>query len=352
MAPIILGLKKQSSLEVKVAVTAQHREMLDQVLKVFGILPDIDLNIMMPNQSLANLTSRLISSLDQTISEVRPDIVLAQGDTTTVMVSALASFYRNIPFGHIEAGLRTRDLRNPFPEELNRVIVGRIAKWHFAPTESARNNLLGEGAFDTDIYVTGNTVIDALKLVDEVADDLVKKSASSMRMILVTTHRRESFGEPFERICKALLAILDQNKDVEILYPVHPNPKIKEPAYRFFAGHPRVLLCDPLDYIPFVAAMKSSYLIISDSGGIQEEAPALGKPVLVLREETERPEAVSEGVVKLVGTSSEKIIEECQILLDDHVAYRHMARGASPYGDGRASERIIDVLVRYLTMKK
>jgi UDP-N-acetylglucosamine 2-epimerase (non-hydrolysing) len=352
MAPLILSLKKQSSLDVKVVVTAQHREMLDQVLRVFGISPDIDLNIMTPNQSLSHLTSRLISSLDLTISEIKPDIILAQGDTTTVMASALTSFYRNIPFGHVEAGLRTRDLKNPFPEELNRVVVGRIAKWHFAPTESARNNLLDEGTSDTDIYVTGNTVIDALKLVDEVTDCIVAKSASTMKKILVTTHRRESFGEPFERICKALLAILDRNKDVEILYPVHPNPKIKESAYRFFAGHPRILLCDPLDYVPFVAAMKSSYLIISDSGGIQEEAPALGKPVLVLREETERPEAVSEGVVKLVGTSSEKIIEECQILLDDHVAYSYMARGVSPYGDGRASQRIIDVLVRYLMMKE
>ena len=351
MAPIILGLKKQSLFDIKVAVTAQHREMLDQVLRVFEIIPDIDLDIMRSNQSLSDLTSRLISNLDLAISKVLPDIILAQGDTTTVMASALASFYRNIPFGHVEAGLRTHDLKNPFPEELNRVMVGRIAKWHFAPTERARNNLLAEGTSDADIYLTGNTVIDALKIVDKVADDLAAQSTSPLRRILVTTHRRESFGEPFERICKALLAILDQNEDVEILYPVHPNPKIKESAHHFFDGHPRVILCDPLDYVPFVAAMKSSYLIISDSGGVQEEAPALGKPVLVLRDETERPEAISEGVVKLVGTRSEKIIEECQILLDDDVTYRHMARGASPYGDGYASERIIDVLRRYLTVK-
>jgi len=351
MAPIILGLKKQSLFDIKVVVTAQHREMLDQVLSVFEISPDIDLDIMRANQSLSELTSRLISNLDLTISKVLPDIILAQGDTTTVMVSALASFYRNIPFGHVEAGLRTHDLKNPFPEEFNRVTVGRIAKWHFAPTQSARNNLLAEGTPDADIFVTGNTVIDALKIVDKAADDLAAQSISSMRRILVTTHRRESFGEPFKRICKALLAILDQNKDVEIFYPVHPNPKIKETAYQFFASHPRVILCDPLDYVPFVAAMKSSYLIISDSGGVQEEAPALGKPVLVLREETERPEAISEGVAKLVGTKSEKIIEECQLLLDDELAYRQMARGASPYGDGKASERIIDVLERYLRVK-
>lgn len=352
MAPIILGLKKQNSFDIKVVVTAQHREMLDQVLKVFGIIPDIDLDIMRSNQSLSELTSRLILNLDLVISQIMPNIILAQGDTTTVMVSALASFYRNIPFGHVEAGLRTGDFQNPFPEEFNRVIVGRIARWHFAPTENARRNLIDEKVPIESIYVTGNTVIDSLKLVDKLANDIVSKPAHAARRILVTIHRRESFGEPFDRICTALLTILDRNKDVEILYPVHPNPHIKDSAYRFFGKHSRVKLCEPLDYVPFVAAMKSAYLIISDSGGVQEEAPALGKPVLVLRDETERPEAIDEGVVKLVGTRPEKIIEECQFLLDSQVAYRLMARGASPYGDGLASERIIDVLSQYLMIQK
>lgn len=344
MAPVILQLKKQPGFGVRVLATAQHRHLLDQVMKVFDIEPDIDLDIMRPNQALTTLTARLLLDLDDVLLAEKPDAVLAQGDTTTVMTVALACFYHKIPFGHVEAGLRTWDMQNPFPEEMNRVIAGRLAKWHFAPTESSRQNLLREGVADADIVVTGNTVIDALLSVADRDAELPVKLYPSMRLILVTAHRRENFGEPFERVCHALLALLERNPDVQVLYPVHPNPNVRETAHRLLGGHPRVVLCDPLDYLPFVTAMKRAYLIMSDSGGVQEEAPALGKPVLVLRHETERPEAVEEGVVKLVGTDLDTIVSEAQRLLDDESAYRAMARGVSPYGDGHASGRIVAVL--------
>ena len=347
MAPVILALKKNTAFEVRVLATAQHRHLLDQVMKVFDITPDIDLDIMRPNQALATLTSRLLLDLDEVLLAEKPDAVIAQGDTTTVMTVALACFYHKIPFGHVEAGLRTWDMQNPFPEEMNRVIAGRLAKWHFAPTESSRQNLLREGVSDTDIVVTGNTVIDALLSVADRAMELPVELDPTKLLILVTAHRRENFGEPFERVCRALLTLLEQNQDIQVLYPVHPNPNVRDTAHRLLGSHPRVVLCDPLDYLPFVAAMKRAYLILSDSGGVQEEAPALGKPVLVLRHETERPEAVEEGVVKLVGTDYVAIVSEAQRLLDDESAYRAMARGVSPYGDGHAAERIVKVLLDY-----
>lgn len=347
MAPVILALKKQLDLNVRVLATAQHRHLLDQVVTVFDIVPDIDLNIMRPNQDLTTLTARLLLDLDDVLLAEKPDAVLAQGDTTTVMSVALACFYHKIPFGHVEAGLRTWDMQNPFPEEMNRVIAGRLAKWHFAPTESSRQNLLREGVADADIIVTGNTVIDALLSVADRDAELPVELDPTKRLILVTAHRRENFGEPFERVCRALLALLERNPDVQVLYPVHPNPNVRDTAHRLLGSHPRVVLCDPLDYLPFVAAMKRAYLILSDSGGVQEEAPALGKPVLVLRHETERPEAVDEGVVKLVGTDFDAIVSEAQLLLDDETAYRAMARGVSPYGDGHAAERIVKVLRDY-----
>jgi UDP-N-acetylglucosamine 2-epimerase (non-hydrolysing) len=344
MAPVILALKNHSDLDVRVLATAQHRHLLDQVMKVFDIEPDIDLNIMRPNQALTTLTARLLLDLDDVLLAEKPDAVLAQGDTTTVMTVALTCFYHKIPFGHVEAGLRTWDMQNPFPEEMNRVIAGRLAKWHFAPTESSRQNLLREGVADADIVVTGNTVIDALLSVVNRDVELPVELDQNKRLILVTAHRRENFGEPFERVCRALLTLLERNPDVQVLYPVHPNPNVHETAHRLLGEHPRVVLCDPLDYLPFVAAMKRAYLILSDSGGVQEEAPALGKPVLVLRHETERPEAVQEGVVKLVGTDFDVIVAEAQRLLDDESAYRAMARGISPYGDGHSAERIVETL--------
>lgn len=347
MAPLINALKGEPWADCRVLATAQHRQMLDQVLGLFGIEPDIDLNIMRPNQSLVELTSRLLVEVDQVLDAERPDAVVAQGDTTTVMTVALACFYRRIPFGHVEAGLRTWDMQNPFPEEMNRVIAGRIARWHFAPTASSRENLLREGIADSEISQTGNTVIDALLDVVERCDHLMPAVQAGKRLVLVTSHRRENFGKPFEEICRAIRHLVETNEDIEVLYPVHPNPNVRDIAHRMLGTLPRVTLTEPLDYLPFVAAMKRAYLILSDSGGVQEEAPALGKPVLVLRRETERPEAVDAGVVKLVGPDYERIVSEAQRLLDDPEAYRSMARGVSPYGDGHASERIVKVLREY-----
>jgi UDP-N-acetylglucosamine 2-epimerase (non-hydrolysing) len=344
MAPVILSLKAEPWADVRVLATAQHRHMLDQVMTLFQIEPDIDLNIMRPNQALTTLTARLLLELDKVLLSEKPDVVLAQGDTTTVMAVALACFYHRIPFGHVEAGLRTWDMQNPFPEEANRVIAGKLARWHFAPTESSRQNLLREGIMDSDIVVTGNTVIDALLMT--AAKDLEPgiELDPEKRLVLITSHRRENFGEPFRNICRALQTLAARNPDVQFLYPVHPNPNIKDVAYEMLGNSSNIHLCAPLDYAPFVAAMKRSYLIISDSGGVQEEAPALGKPVLVLRDETERPEAVEQGVVKLVGPNYERIVEEAQRLLDNESAYQAMARGISPYGDGRSAERIVKVL--------
>lgn len=347
MAPVIIQLKQQSWAEVRVLATAQHREMLDQVMEFFAISPDIDLNIMQPNQSLTTLTARLLQELQAVLSNEKPDVVLVQGDTTTVMSVTMACFYHRIPVGHVEAGLRTWDMNNPFPEEANRVITGKLAKWHFAPTEGAKENLLTEGVGECDIIVTGNTVIDALYMAAERELKLGVDIAHDKRLILVTAHRRENFGKPFVEICRALKTLAEKNPDVQFLYPVHPNPNVKQIAHEFLGSLSNVVLCEPLDYAPFVAAMKLAYLVLTDSGGVQEEAPALGKPVLVLREETERPEAVREGVVKLIGPHHDRIVGEVQKLLDSPEEYALMARGISPYGDGKAAARIVQTLRKH-----
>jgi UDP-N-acetylglucosamine 2-epimerase (non-hydrolysing) len=345
MAPVILALQRSPAIDCRILATAQHRHMLDQVLAFFALRPDADLDIMRPNQSLPELTARLLVALDEVLAREQPDAVLAQGDTTTVMAVALACFYRRIPFGHVEAGLRTWDMQNPFPEEANRVIAGRLAKWHFAPTRSSRDNLVKEGIADQDIVVTGNTVIDALLMAAERELPLTVDVPSGRRMVLVTAHRRENFGAPFREICAALRTLAERNPDVAFVYPVHPNPNVKDVAHELLGNLRNFTLCEPLDYAPFVAAMKRAHFIISDSGGVQEEAPALGKPVLVLRDETERPEAVDEGVVRLVGPHRQAIVDSAQELLDDPRAYAAMARGVSPYGDGQAASRIVRVLL-------
>ena len=343
MAPVILALKNESWAKVRVLATAQHREMLDQVLNLFNIGSDIDLDIMRPNQALSSLTAKLLLKIDDVLEAEDPDGVLIQGDTTSILALALACFYRRIPAGHVEAGLRTGNIRNPFPEEANRVIASRLVQWHFAPTESSRWNLVREGVSETDITVTGNTVIDALMLMAENSPDLELGLDPSRRVILVTFHRRENFGDPLREICRALQTLARRNPDIEVLCPVHPNPNVKAIAHEMLIAR-NIHLCSPLDYASFVAAMKRAYIVVSDSGGVQEEAPALGKPVLVLRHETERPEAVDEGVVKLVGTDHDRIVEEVQRLLDDESVYLAMARKVSPYGDGQSAERIVKVL--------
>lgn len=344
MAPVILALQNEPWAEVRVLATAQHREMLKQVLNLFSIEPDIDLDIMRVNQPLALLTSRILQNVDDVLMAEKPDLVLVQGDTTTVFAVSLACFYHKIPIGHIEAGLRTWDVYNPFPEEVNRVFVSKLANWHFAPTESARLNLLKEGVLEKHIIVTGNTVIDALLMMAKQSIQLQLKINPNKRLILLTIHRRENFGEPLANICRALHTLAIDNPDVEFLYPVHPNPKVHDVVYSLLSNVQNIILCDPMDYEQFIAAMQKSYFIISDSGGVQEEAPALGKPVLVVREETERPEAVEQGMAKLIGSNYDKIITEVQALLDDDVAYRAMAKGISPYGDGKSASRTINTL--------
>ncbi|QNQ41346.1 non-hydrolyzing UDP-N-acetylglucosamine 2-epimerase [Brucella intermedia] len=347
MAPIILGLKNATWAHVRVLATAQHRDMLDQVLEFFNILPDIDLNIMQPNQSLTALTARLLLALDDVLLSEKPDVVLVQGDTTTVMAVTMSCFYNRIPVAHVEAGLRTWDIQNPFPEEANRVIATKLASWHFAPTIGARDNLIRDGVRKDKIVVTGNTVIDALLMTAELNLPLDINLNNSKRMVLVTAHRRENFGAPFREICRALKTIAENNRDVQFLYPVHPNPNVRNIAHNFFSSLDNFVLCEPLEYASFVAAMKRAHFIITDSGGVQEEAPALGKPVLVLRKDTERPEAVADRAVKLVGSEYENIVGEVQLLLDDPAVYASMARGVSPYGDGHAAERIIAILRKH-----
>ncbi len=349
MAPVVKAFKQTNDFDVCVLATAQHRDLLDQAFALFNIHADFDLNVMTPGQTLPELTARLMVSIDKTLSEANPDLVIAQGDTTTVFVTSLACFYRKIPFAHLEAGLRTHDLYSPFPEEANRVLAGNLAQLHFAPTEVSRQNLLREGMDDKGIFVTGNTVIDALLETAEKTFPLAISLDVNQRLVLVTAHRRENFGEPIQQICKALLHLVEKFSDVIILFPVHPNPNIRAVTDELLGGHERIHLVAPFDYGPFVAAMKSAYLILSDSGGVQEEAPALGKPVLVMRQDTERPEAVTEGVVKLIGTKCEDIVREASLLLSDNAAYKAMAKGASPYGDGHASERIVDIVRQYFS---
>ncbi|MGU8077141.1 non-hydrolyzing UDP-N-acetylglucosamine 2-epimerase [Burkholderia pyrrocinia] len=344
MAPVIRMLRESAELEPVVIATAQHRDMLDQVLDIFDIKPDYDLDLMRPNQRLAGLTSRLIAALDEVIKQSAVSALLVQGDTTSVLAASLVSFYNSIPVGHVEAGLRTRDLHNPFPEEMNRVVTGRLADWHFAPTAASAQNLLNEGVPADAVFMTGNTVIDALLDARRHPDKVPRQVADGRRLMLVTTHRRENFGEPIRRVCEAILVLLKHNPTLDVLFPVHPNPNVSSDVRDWLGGHPQVELCRPLDYLSFIAAMEASHLILSDSGGVQEEAPALGKPVLVLREETERPEAVSAGVAALVGTDTARIVETVEQLLADPVAYGQMARGASPYGDGFAARRIVAIL--------
>lgn len=347
MAPIIRALEKSQQLKPIVIAAAQHREMLDQVLQAFSITPDYDLDVMRPNQKLARLTSRLIESLDDAVNKIAPSAMLVQGDTTSVLAASLVAAYNAIPLGHVEAGLRTNDMRNPFPEEMNRVVVGRLARWHFAPTPAAAQNLLGERVPAETVFMTGNTVIDAL--FDARRRTQTRPVAPNRKMMLVTTHRRENFGEPLKRICAAVLELLERNPDLDVLFPVHPNPNVAAVVRHALGGHPRVELCDPLNYLEFIAAMEAAYIILSDSGGVQEEAPALSKPVLVLRETTERPEAVLFGVADLVGTDTASIVEKAHRLLTDPAAYSRMAQGASPYGDGYAAKRIVATLEQALT---
>ncbi|MGS3290878.1 non-hydrolyzing UDP-N-acetylglucosamine 2-epimerase [Klebsiella michiganensis] len=354
MAPLVHALAKDPHFEAKVCVTAQHREMLDQVLKLFSIAPEYDLNIMQPGQGLTEITCRILEGLKPVLESFKPDVVLVHGDTTTTMAASLAAFYQRIPVGHVEAGLRTVDLSSPWPEEGNRTLTGHLATYHFAPTETSRQNLLRENIADNRITVTGNTVIDALFWVrDRVLSDEALHNeltqrypflANGKKMILVTGHRRESFGRGFEQICHALAEIAANNPDVQIVYPVHLNPNVSEPVKRILGHVENVILIEPQDYLPFVWLMNRAWLILTDSGGIQEEAPSLGKPVLVMREMTERPEAVSAGTVCLVGTDSQRIVNEVTRLLQDESAYQAMSRAHNPYGDGHACHRILSAL--------
>lgn len=344
MAPVIRALANAGWARPYVLLTAQHRELLDQVMRLFDIRADDDLNVMRPNQQLPALTAQLMTALDAALERARPDAVLAQGDTTTVLCTALASFYRRIPFGHVEAGLRTGDLDYPFPEEANRVLASRLARWHFAPTETARGNLLREGIAAATIHVTGNTVIDALLDVAPRAGGVDLSFVRGRKLILLTAHRRENFGQPLVEIFSAVRDLVCMFEDIVVLYPVHPNPHVRGPAEQLLGGHPRIELTAPLDYEPFVAAMKAAFLVLTDSGGVQEEAPALGKPVLVLRDETERPEAVEAGAVELVGPNRARIVERVGGLVKDRSLYEAMSKKVSPYGDGHAAERIARIL--------
>lgn len=352
MCPLVLEMRKYPDyIEPIVAVTAQHREMLDQVLELFGIKPDYDLNIMASGQTLYDITTRALTGLKEVIEEAKPDMVLVHGDTTTTFAGALAAFYAQVPVGHVEAGLRTGNKYSPYPEEMNRKLTGSIADMHFAPTATSRENLLKENVSRDSIVVTGNTVIDALqttvKANYEFADaDFNKIFARGNRLILVTTHRRENLGEPMRNVYKALRKVLETHTDVEAIFPVHKNPKVREIVQEELGGLDRVHLIEPMDYEPFANLMGKVDIVLTDSGGIQEEAPALGKPVLVLRDTTERPEAVDAGTVKLIGTAYDDVLRETNLLLDDPQHYQKMAEAANPYGDGKACERIIKVILQ------
>lgn len=355
IAPLVQQLYAHPDIDAKVCVTAQHREMLDQVLELFEIEPDYDLNIMMPGQTLTDITVNILKGMESVLHQCKPDAVLVHGDTTTTQAASLAAFYQQIPVGHVEAGLRTGNLYSPWPEEANRKLTGVLTKWHFAPTEQSRQNLLAESVLNQNIHVTGNTVIDALLEVRQKLEtnaELNQKIAADFpflnndkKMILVTGHRRESHGSGFERICQALANTAREFKNVQIVYPVHLNPNVREPVNRLLAGIDNIHLIEPLDYAPFVYLMNRASIILTDSGGVQEEGPSLGKPILVMRETTERPEAVEAGTVKLVGTDVEQIVNSCATLLTDQSAYDKMSFAHNPYGDGKASQRIIDALL-------
>lgn len=354
MAPVVLQLAATAGVESRVCVTAQHRQMLDQVLSVFKIVPDIDLNLMRPDQSLADLTAGILTHLDPVLKFEKPDWVLVQGDTTTVMTTALLCYYNRIRVGHVEAGLRTDDKWQPFPEEINRRIAGVVADLHFAPTQHARRNLLREGVPDERIVVTGNPVIDALQQIvthpmPTETQELLDQTGirpGGRRLVLVTAHRRENFGKPLADICEALRGLAEQYSDsIHLIYPVHLNPNVQQPVYQLLAGVPNITLLPPLDYLPMVHLMKRATLVLTDSGGIQEEATGLGVPTLVLREVTERPEGLEAGVLKLVGSDPARIVRESARLLDDPDAHAAMAQAANPFGDGHAAERIVKALV-------
>ena len=348
MAPLVLRLRQ--SLEVKVCVTGQHRQMLDQVLGLFQIVPDYDLNLMKPNQNLANLTAEVLNGVTQILQNRKFDWVLVQGDTTSTMAGAMAAFYQKVRVGHVEAGLRTYNLNSPFPEELNRQVTSKMAQLHFAPTAESKQNLLKEGFSENNISITGNTVIDALHWVLEHSTPLdlaLPIDLQQSRMILVTGHRRENFGEGFQQICEALQTVALRQPDVQIVYPVHLNPNVREPVNRILSNLPNINILEPLEYPQFVHLMNKSSLILTDSGGVQEEAPSLGKPVLVMRDTTERPEGVQAGTVKLVGANQRTIVDETIRLLNDSEAYRKMAFAHNPYGDGTASKKIMDALMSF-----
>jgi UDP-N-acetylglucosamine 2-epimerase (non-hydrolysing) len=353
MAPIVAELRcfpdRAHSI---VCATAQHRELLDPVLSIFDITPDYDLNLMRPGQTLTQVTTTVLSGMEQVLTEVQPEWVLAQGDTTTVMATGLACYYQRIPFGHVEAGLRTGDKFRPYPEEINRVLADALADLHFAPTARARDNLLSEGISETSIYITGNTVIDALLQIAErdlpyVDSELAGIPLWADRIVLVTAHRRESFGAGLQSICEALASLAVRYPDVQFVYPVHPNPNVTIPVRQRLQDISNISLIAPLEYAPLVHLMKRAYLILTDSGGIQEEAPSLGKPVLILREVSERPEGIAAGVARLVGTNRERIVREVTTLLSDEAEYAQMARVVNPYGDGHASRRIVEALFAY-----
>lgn len=354
MAPLLKALSHRDGIESLVCVTGQHRQMLDQVMSLFDIQPDHDLNIMQPGQTLSGMTSEILKQIQSVLIQLKPDLVLVHGDTSTSFAAALAAFHQQIPVGHVEAGLRSGDLYSPWPEEANRKLTAALATLHFAPTATAKHNLLREGISDSAIHVTGNTVIDALFMTTnklETHPELrhsVEKDFDFMRpdarLILITGHRRENFGDGFERICQAIRELARQFPRDDFLYPVHLNPRVKEPVTRILQGLHNVHLIGPRDYLPFVYLMKRSYLILTDSGGIQEEAPALGKPVLVMRDSTERPEAIAAGTVRLVGTDRKRIVESVTDLLTDRASYRRMAFAHNPYGDGQACERIVDAI--------
>jgi len=359
MAPLVKLLEADSFFTAKVAVTAQHREMLDQVLELFEITPDYDLNLMKPGQDLYDITTKVLLGLREVLEEFQPDLVLVHGDTATTFATSLAAFYQQIPVGHVEAGLRTGNLYSPWPEEANRLLTGRLAHWHFSPTERNQNALISEKIASEHIIVTGNTVIDALHMVVKKISEApilqqkiqstlqnagLKAEVTNERYVLVTGHRRENFGEGFESICSALSKLATDNPTTHFIYPVHLNPNVQAPVKRLLGKLDNVHLIEPLGYEPFVFLMQHAYLVLTDSGGVQEEAPGLGKPVLVMRDTTERPEAIEAGTVKLVGTNAKLITAEVQLLLNDEVVYEKMSRAHNPYGDGQASQRIISFL--------
>ena len=358
MAPLVKALQKDTEhFETRVCVTAQHRQMLDQVLEVFGITPEYDLNIMTPNQDLYDITAKVLLGLREVLKDFRPDTVLVHGDTTTSMAASLAAFYMQIPVGHVEAGLRTYNMLSPWPEEMNRQVTDRICTYYFAPTEQSRANLLQENIDAKKIFITGNTVIDALLMAvdiistaagvkEKMAKELQEKgyTVGDREYILVTGHRRENFGDGFLHICKAIKELAALHPEMDIVYPVHLNPNVQKPVYELLSGLSNVYLISPLDYLPFIYAMQHSTLLLTDSGGVQEEAPSLGKPVLVMRDTTERPEAVEAGTVKLVGTDAEAIVSNVTALLQDKEMYKRMSETHNPYGDGQACERIIAAL--------